>query len=197
MATATAKRRIRNNPLETAIVLTVVGYGLVIGTFLLDLPIYPELTNEQVNVFSHAIALINATTTICLAAGWYYIRVGEVEKHRLAMGTAFALILLFLVVYLIRVGGGGTKMFVGPDLVTYGYLLMLAIHIVLSIVAVPLVLYALLLGLTHTPAELRQTAHARVGRFAAGSWLLSLILGVVTYLLLDHVYSYEFAWLFL
>ncbi|MFP8955814.1 DUF420 domain-containing protein [Natrialbaceae archaeon A-CW3] len=197
MATATAKRRIRNNPLETAIVLTVVGYGLVIGTFLLDLPIYPELTNEQVNVFSHAIALINATTTICLAAGWYYIRAGEVEKHRLAMGTAFALILVFLVVYLIRVGGGGTKMFVGPDLVTYGYLLMLAIHIVLSIVAVPLVLYALLLGLTHTPAELRQTAHARVGRFAAGSWLLSLILGVVTYLLLDHVYSYEFAWLYL
>ncbi|MFP9191636.1 DUF420 domain-containing protein [Natronosalvus vescus] len=195
MATATAKRRVRNNPLETAIVLTIVGYGLVVGTFLLDLPIYPELTNEQVNVFSHAIALINTMTTVCLAAGWYFIRAGEVGKHRFAMVTAFALILMFLVVYLIRVGGGGTKMFVGPDLVTYGYLLMLAIHILLSIVAVPLVLYALLLGLTHTPAELRQTAHARVGRLAAGSWLLSLILGVVTYLLLDHVYSYEFAWL--
>ncbi len=195
IATATAKRRIRNNPLRATILLTVVGYGLVLGTFLLDLPIYPDLTNAQVNVFSSVIALINATTTVFLAAGWYWIRNGEVEKHRLAMLTAFALILLFLVVYLIRVGGGGTKSFVGPDLVRTAYLLMLAIHILLSIVAVPLVLYALLLGLTHTPTELRRTAHARVGRFAAGSWLLSLVLGVVTYLLLDHVYTYEFSWL--
>ncbi|MCU4750426.1 DUF420 domain-containing protein [Halobacteria archaeon AArc-curdl1] len=194
-ATATARQRVRNNPLETAIVLTVVGYSLVIGTFVLDLPIYPELSNAQVNVFSSVIAVINGTTTVFLAAGWYYIRAGDVEKHRYAMVTAFALILLFLVVYLIRVGGGGTKQFVGPDLVTYAYLAMLAIHILLSILAVPLVLYALLLGLTHTPAELRETAHARVGRFAAGSWLLSLILGVVTYLMLDHIYAYEFAWI--
>lgn len=194
-ATATARQRVRNNPLETAIVLTVVGYSLVIGTFVLDLPIYPELSNEQVNLFSSVIAVINATTTVFLAAGWYYIRADDVEKHRYAMVTAFSLILVFLVVYLIRVGGGGTKQFVGPDLVTNAYLAMLAIHILLSILAVPLVLYALLLGLTHTPAELRETAHARVGRFAAGSWLLSLILGVVTYLLLDHIYAYEFAWL--
>ncbi|MFP8889262.1 DUF420 domain-containing protein [Natrialbaceae archaeon A-CW2] len=194
-ATATARQRVRNNTLETAIVLTVVGYSLVIGTFVLDLPIYPELSNEQVNLFSSVIAVINATTTMFLAAGWYYIRAGDVEKHRYSMVTAFALILLFLVVYLVRVGGGGTKQFVGPDLVTSAYLAMLAIHILLSILAVPLVLYALLLGLTHTPAELRETAHARVGRFAAGAWLLSLILGVVTYLMLDHIYAYEFAWL--
>jgi len=58
---------------------------------------------------------------------------------------------------------------------------------------VPVVLYALLLGLTHTPAELREsTAHKRVGRVAASAWILSLTLGVVTYVLLNHVYGYEF-----
>ena len=192
MATADARRRLRESPIGATIALTIVGYTLVIGTFLLDIPIYPDLTLAQINLFSHAIAAINTTALVLLIVGWYWIRAGEIEKHRLAMTGAFALILLFLVVYLIRVGGGGEKVFEGPQLVRYAYLVMLAVHILLSIVAVPVVLYALILGLTHTPAELRTTAHARVGRIAAGSWILSLFLGVVTYVLLNHVYSYEF-----
>ncbi|PCR89626.1 DUF420 domain-containing protein [Natrinema ejinorense] len=193
MATADARRRLRERPVGTTIVLTIVGYALVLGTFLLDVPIYPDLTNAQVNLLSHVIAVINTTATVVLTLGWYWIRAGEVEKHRLAMVSGFVLILGFLVVYLLKVGGGGTKEFVGPDSVYYPYLVMLAIHIILSIVSVPVVLYALVLGLTHTPAELRNTAHARVGRIAAGAWILSLFLGVVTYVLLNHVFTYEFA----
>lgn len=192
MATAGARRRLRERPIGATIALTIVGYALVLGTFLLEIPIYPDLTLSQIDVLTHAIAVINAAATVLLVAGWYWIRAGDVGKHRLAMVGAFALILLFLVVYLVRVGGGGEKYFVGPDPVYYAYLAMLGIHIVLSIVAVPVVLYALILGLTHTPAELRETAHARVGRVAAATWILSLVLGVVTYLLLNHVYSYEF-----
>ncbi|MFA9501573.1 DUF420 domain-containing protein [Natrinema sp. H-ect1] len=193
MATADARRRLRERPKGATIVLTIVGYALVLGTFLLDVPIYPDLTNAQVNLLSHVIAGINTTATVVLTLGWYWIRNGEVEKHRLAMVSGFVLILGFLVVYLLKVGGGGTKEFVGPDLVYYPYLVMLAIHIILSIVSVPVVLYALILGLTHTPAELRRTAHARIGRIAAAAWILSLFLGVVTYALLNHVFSYEFA----
>ncbi|ARS88322.1 DUF420 domain-containing protein [Natrarchaeobaculum aegyptiacum] len=193
MATAAARRRIRERPIGITIFLTIVGYALVIGTFVLDVPIYPDLTEAQVNLLTHAIAVINAATTILLVLGWYWIRADEVEKHRYAMIGAFALILLFLVVYLLRVGGGGEKVFVGPPLVRSAYLIMLAIHVVLSIVAVPVVLYALLLGLSHTPRELRGTAHARVGRIAAASWILSLVLGVVTYVMLNHLFAYEFA----
>ncbi|SEV99275.1 DUF420 domain-containing protein [Natrinema salifodinae] len=193
MATADARRRLREWPKGVTILLTIVGYALVIGTFLLDIPIYPDLTQGQINLLTHAIAVINTAATILLICGWYWIRVGDVEKHRLSMIGAFALIMLFLVVYLVRVGGGGEKYFQGPDLVYYVYLLMLAIHILLSIVSVPVVLYALILGLTHTPAELRRTVHARVGRIAAAAWILSLVLGVVTYVLLNHVFSYEFA----
>jgi len=71
------------------------------------------------------------------------------------------------------------------------YLAMLAIHIFLSVVSVPVVLYAAILGLTHTPSELRETNHARVGRIAAVAWSVSLALGIVTYLLLNHVYGWE------
>ena len=193
MATADARRRLRERPMGVTILLTIVGYTLVIGTFQFDVPIYPDLTRGQINLLTHAIAAINTTATVLLVSGWYWIRAGEVRKHRLSMMGAFTLILLFLVVYLLKVGGGGTKEFVGPTGVYYAYLVMLAIHIILSIVSVPVVLYALILGVTHTPAELRSTPHARIGRIAAGSWILSLTLGVVTYALLNHVYAYEFA----
>jgi putative membrane protein len=38
---------------------------------------------------------------------------------------------------------------------------------------------------------LRETVHARVGRVAVAAWSLSLFLGIVTYVLLNHVYGWE------
>lgn len=177
--------------------LSVVGYALVIGTFtgLIPASVFPDLTNAQVNLFSHAIAAINTVATVLLALGWKWIRENEVEKHRKAMVSAFSLIMVFLVLYLWKIGGGGTKELVGaPDPVYYAYLLMLAVHIILSVISVPVVLYALVLGLTHTPQELRlETPHRKVGRVAAGAWILSLSMGVLTYVILNWIYSYEFA----
>ncbi|ERH12945.1 MAG: putative membrane protein, partial [halophilic archaeon J07HB67] len=99
-------------------------------------------------------------------------------------------------------GGPGEKrivieagMFLGAyaGTVKAAYLGMLAIHILLSVVSVPVVLYALTLAATHSVGELRsETPHRKIGRVAAGSWLLSLSLGVVTYFLLNWVYAYEF-----
>ena len=63
MATAAARHRLRENTLAATIALTIVGYALVIGTFVLDLP-YPELTQTQVNVLTHLIAVINAGETV-------------------------------------------------------------------------------------------------------------------------------------
>ncbi|WP_049893570.1 DUF420 domain-containing protein [Halogranum rubrum] len=197
MATASVSGRMKEHPAAATAILSVVGYALVIGTFagLVPQRVFPDLSLQQVNLLSHAIAAVNTTATILLVLGWRWIRRGEVRKHAHAMAGSFGLILVFLVLYLTKIGGGGTKEIVGaPQLVYYAYLAMLAIHIILSIVAVPVVLYALILGLTHTPTELRQeTPHKKVGRIAAGSWILSLSLGVVTYVMLNWVYGYKFA----
>lgn len=190
------RSRARSYPRATVVLLSVVGYALVLGTFAGVVPAaaFPTLSQAQVELFSHAIAAINTTATVLLVLGWKWIREGEVQRHRKAMTSAFGLILVFLVLYLMKIGGGGTKEMVGaPELVYYAYLAMLAIHILLSVVSVPVVLYALTLGLTHTPRELREeTPHRTVGRVAAGAWILSLSLGVVTYLMLNWVYAYEF-----
>ncbi|WP_435179369.1 DUF420 domain-containing protein [Halorussus sp. AFM4] len=191
MATTTAKRRVKDNPRAATAVLSILGYVLVLGTFAGLLPIYPELERPTVDLLSHAIAVVNTVALASLLAGWRWIRAGEVRKHRAAMLTAFSLIMVFLVLYLVKVGGGGEKSIAVTGPVYYAYLVMLAIHIVLSVVAVPVVLHAVVLGLTHTPAELRDTGHAKVGRWAAGAWSLSLALGIVTYLMLNHVYGVD------
>ena len=195
MVTSGIRGRVRAHPLAVTLGLSVLGYAIVIGTFLDALPasIYPALTLAEVNLLTDAIAVINTVNVAVIAMGWWFIRHDRIRLHAASMISSFALICVFLVLYLTKIGGGGTKEFVGPELVYLGYLAMLAIHITLSIVAVPVVLFALVLGLTHTPAELRQqTPHRRVGRIAASAWLLSLVLGVVTYLLLNHLYTWEY-----
>jgi putative membrane protein len=195
MHTADIRGRVRAHPIAVTVLLSLLGYSIVIGTFLDALPgsVYPQLTLAEVNLLTDAIAIINSVNVIVIAMGWWFIRQDRVRLHAASMISSFLLICIFLVLYLTKIGGGGTKEFVGPALVYYGYLAMLAIHITLSIVAVPVVLFALVLGLTHTPVELRQqTPHRRVGRIAASAWLLSLVLGVVTYLLLNHIYAWEY-----
>ena len=196
---------VKQYPRATVAVVSVVGYGLVIGTFAGVVPdsVFPTLTQAEVNLLSHAIAAVNTAATVLLVAGWRWIRAGEVRRHAAAMSSAFGLILVFLVMYLAKVGGGpGEKhlviretAFLGAyaGVVELAYLAMLAIHILLSVLTVPVVLYAVVLGWTHTPEELRtETPHRRVGRWAAGTWIVSLTLGVVTYFLLNWVYAYEF-----
>lgn len=193
MATADAGPDfVREYPLTVVATLTLVGYTLVIGTLYVGLPIYPDIGLATVNLLSHAIAVINTATVALLLWGYKLIREGDVRRHRMAMMAAFSLIMVFLVLYLLKTGGGGRKDFVGPQGAYYAYLVMLGIHIVLSALSVPLVLYNVVIGLTHSTEEIRETAHARVGRISVAVWSLSLSLGVVAYVLLNHVYDYEF-----
>lgn len=202
MATATSDGPVgvvREHPVGVTAALSVVGYALVGGAFAGVLPIFPPLSDATVVLFSDAIAVVNSLALTSLLVGWYFIRTDEIRKHRAAMITAFVLISLFLVLYLWKVGGGFEKSFVVPDgafLSSYAavirpvYLVMLGIHIFLSVVSVPVVLFAIVLGLTHTPAELRNTRHAQVGRIAVLAWSVSLFLGIVTYVMLNHVYGW-------
>lgn len=183
--------RAKARPLLVTTVLSLIGYALVVGTFARVFPFFPELSNETVVVLSDAIAVVNATALITIVVGVRYIRRDEVRNHRAAMLTAFGLILLFLVMYLLKVGGGFEKAILAEGPVRWAYLVMLAVHILLSAVSVPVVIHAVVLGLTHSPTELRDTSHARVGRIAVVAWTLSLFLGLVTYVMLNHVYMWE------
>lgn len=192
MAVAESIRtRARANPKLVTAALSLVGYVLVVGVFSGTINVYPGLTESQVLLFADLIAIVNTGALSAILAGVYFIRNGDVRKHRAAMLTAFTLILVFLFLYLWKIDGGFERSLIAPAFVKIPYLLMLAIHILLSVVSVPVVIHAVVLGLTHRPAELADTLHPKVGRIAVAAWSLSLFLGIVTYVILNHTYAWE------
>lgn len=178
------------HPRVVTAVLSLVGYALVVGAFGGLLPL-PEISRTAVILLGDAIAVVNTIALLAILAGVRFIRRGEVRRHRAAMLTAFSFIMVFLVLYLVKVGAGFEKAILATGFARGAYLAMLAVHILLSALAVPVVVHAVVLGLTHSPEELRNTIHKRVGRVAASVWGLSLFLGVVAYVLLNHVYGWE------
>jgi putative membrane protein len=179
-----ARDRVR----ELTAVLSVVSLALVFAAVRQAIPtaVLPRF-DPLVAVIPHLNAIISLTAIGTILAGVRAIRRRDIETHRRRMLTSAGLFALFLLLYLYRVSLEGPSEFPGPDSVyLYVYLPILAIHILLAIVAVPVVYYVLLLAVTRPVSELPQTAHARVGRVAASLWLISFTLGIVVWLML-HV----------
>jgi putative membrane protein len=182
-----ARRHVRS----LAAVLSLLSVGVVVAAVRGAIP--ASALPRASDSFLHAIPTLNAAISVLaiatISAGWRFIRRGDVKKHQAAMGTSTLLFATFLALYLYRVVLAGTTQFPGPDAVyTFVYLPVLAIHIGLAIVCIPLVYYALLLAGTREVSEIPATPHARVGRAAASLWLVSFALGIVVYLLLYVVY---------
>lgn len=183
-------RQIKQNVPAVTGVLTVLSLGFVFGAALEIIPstVFPHVSG-LIAVIPHLNAAISLTAIVLISAGWYCIRNDAVEKHRYAMMTSFGLFVAFLALYLYRVILVGPSTFLGPSVIkTYVYLPVLAVHITLAIVCIPLLYYVLLLALTRPVSELYATNHRRVGRIAAPLWLISFFLGVVVYVLLHVVY---------
>lgn len=165
-------------------VLSTVSLALVFGAVLGAVPrtALPHAPHAIIAGIPHVNALISVAAIATIATGWRRIRRGDIATHRRRMLAAAGLFATFLVLYLYRVTLEGPTTFPGPDAIaTYVYYPMLAIHIFLAIVCIPLLYYVLLLGLTIPPTELTQTNHARIGRIAASLWLISFTLGVFVY----------------
>lgn len=189
------RKFLKENTLSAVLVFSLIGYIVVIGTFLDIWPdsIYPTLTVWWINRLADLIAIINLSALCMIIIGWYWIKIGEIEKHKTAMLISFGLIILFLILYLTKIGGGGTKEFIGPVFARYAYLIMLSVHIGLSIFSVPLIIYQVITGVTRSPNEIIELKyHRKIGRAGATAWIISLSLGVITYVLLNHIYTWRF-----
>jgi len=180
----------RKTPHGATIIVTIVIYA-VLGLALSSRPpdSLPPLVTRALPIIPSLIALINTLALACLVAGWRAIRAGRVQRHRRLMLASATCIALFLVLYVTRVMLGGVKAFPGsPAVRAYVYLPALIVHIALSILSVPLVVYNLLTGLTHEIAAIPASGHPRVGRVAVRLWSVSLALGIFVYLMLNVWY---------
>jgi putative membrane protein len=124
-------------------------------------------------------ALLNALSATALLIGYTFIRARRIKPHRAAMMTAFGFSTLFLVSYILHHALHGDVRYPAHAALRWLYLPLLASHILLAVVALPLVLVTFFFSLTG-----RIPQHRRVARWTFPLWLYVSVTGVVTYILL-------------
>src|SRR6266853_6729706 len=121
-------------------------------------------------------ALLNGLSAVALCSGLYFIKHKNVRAHRTSMLAAFGFSSLFLVSYIVNHALRGDTHFPSVGAARTVYLSILTSHILLSIVALPLVLTTLLFALGR-----RFMMHRRLARFTFPIWLYVSVTGVVVF----------------
>lgn len=128
-------------------------------------------------------ATLNGTCALLLAAGFLFIRRRHVGAHKVCMGSAFAVSVLFLISYLTYHYQVGSKSFGGQGTIRAIYFTILISHTILAVAIVPLALITLSRGLKG-----RFDRHVRIARWTLPLWLYVSITGVIVYLMLYQLY---------
>jgi len=127
-------------------------------------------------------AILNGSSTVFLITGWFAIKARRIEFHRACMISAFTTSGVFLASYLARFAISGVHRYPGAGWDRTLYLAILGSHTLLALVALPLVITALVLGLKD-----RRARHRRIARWTWPIWLYVSVTGVCVYVMLYHV----------
>ncbi|MDR3723100.1 MAG: DUF420 domain-containing protein [Terracidiphilus sp.] len=124
-------------------------------------------------------ALLNGLSATALLIGFFFIRARRIAAHRASMTTAFGFSSLFLVSYILHHALHGDVRYPLHAAFRTLYLPLLASHILLATVALPLILVTFFFALTG-----RIPQHRKLARWTFPLWLYVSITGVVTYAML-------------
>ena len=130
-------------------------------------------------------AVFNALSALALATGFVFILRRQLSAHRNAMLTAFVFSTLFLVSYITNHAAHGDTVYPISGSHRTLYLSMLASHIVLSVVALPMVLVTFFLSLSG-----RFALHKKLARWTFPIWFYVSVTGVLVYLMLHAALGY-------
>ena len=144
---------------------------------------------EQLQIFPHLNAILNASSGAFLVGGLYFILNKRVKEHRFCMLTASIISAVFLVSYISHhalrtyyFGLGPTK-FTGEGLARPVYFTILTSHTILAALIGPFVIATLYRALKG-----RFDDHRRLARLVYPVWLYVSVTGVIVYLMLYQLY---------
>ena len=142
--------------------------------------VHPAAASSTQYAFLPALnALLNGLSATALLIGYTFIRARRIQAHRAAMMTAFGFSTLFLVSYILHHALHGDVRYPAHAALRMVYLPLLASHIILAIVALPLILVTFFFSLTG-----RIPQHRKVARWTFPLWLYVSITGVITWAML-------------
>jgi putative membrane protein len=137
-----------------------------------------DVAGKQLRSLPLVNAILNGLATIAIVTGYVEIRQRRVLEHRASMFFAFFFSSIFLVSYLVNFTLHGETRFNRLNHWWPIYWKLLASHIVLSAVALPLILITFFLSLSG-----RFPAHRTVARWTFPIWLYVSVTGVIVYVM--------------
>ena len=188
-----AKRSLDSFTIVIIVVLSIIVPGLIAALFFI-----PEKLELGTFVYElpHLNAVINSLTSLLLICAFISIKIGMVGWHRAFMTSAVAMGALFLISYVTYHSSVSSVVF--GDLDSNGeldayedklaetrgtYLILLLSHILLSLVALPLVLMSF-----YHAIKSNFDKHKRLVKFAYPIWLYVSISGVLVYWMMRPYY---------
>lgn len=131
----------------------------------------------------HLTAALNGLSTVLLIAAFLAIRAKNRTRHRRLMLSALAASGLFLLFYLVYHFTQPIFVFAGQGWVRPVYYALLISHVLLAILALPLIALALRRALAG-----RFDRHKPLARLTLPVWLYVSVTGLIVYALLYHLY---------
>lgn len=186
----------KNDRLAWLLIL-VISFAVFAAVVLLGRTIIDIQPDFDIHVFALINAIINASVSILLIAGFLAVKRGKYQLHKKIMLTAIILSVLFLLSYICHHLFAGETRFADSNhdgvvsemekaetgsLRTIYYIL-LGTHIPLAGIILPFILFTAYRGLT---AE--YGLHKRLARITWPVWLYVAVSGVLVYVLIRPYY---------
>lgn len=167
-----------------SVIWGIVGISAVASMFLAWLVYYhppTDVAGTHLAFLPALNALLNAVCTVFLLVGFRHIRRREITKHRNSMFGAFVVSSVFLVAYIANHVLHGDMLFPKTHpTARFVYLwVLLTPHILLAVIALPLILITFFLSLSG-----RFPAHKKLAHWTFPIWLYVSVSGVVVYAML-------------
>lgn len=163
------------------IVISILVPAIVAVLFYVSVPSFE--TDFDIRFFPKFHASLNALTTILLLTGFYFIKTGNMKRHRLCMLTSIGLSIVFLVSYVFYHSISEPTTYGGEGWLKSVYYFILITHIILAAGVLPFILFTLFRALNN-----QFDKHKKIARWTLPIWLYVTITGVLVYVLIAPYY---------
>jgi len=167
----------KKNPTSKFVFPAVIAISLLAILFLFWLIYFHDSAQNQahwVAFLPYVNASLNALSALFLVLGFIAITRDQQHRHKKFMGAAFIASCLFLVSYITYHSLHGDTRFLAQGLIRPIYFFTLISHILLSILALPMVLLTFFFSLSG-----RLNAHKKLARWTFPLWLYVSVSGVL------------------
>lgn len=132
----------------------------------------------------HLLAILNTLSAILISIGYINIRNQNKAVHKTCMIAALIVSTFFMIFYLYYHAKVGYIPFAGQGNIRYVYFSLLASHVILAAIALPMVLITAGLAIRN-----KFSIHKRIARWTLPTWLYVSVSGVIIYVMSFHIYT--------